>query len=442
MTGLSGDKRDALAQLIERCPGGLLDRLASEAARLPGERGRDLFELVTAADVDRRRRERVFAPILPLFAPRADGIEALAFPADVLPRLWRLASTREPELLEWLDRDEGWVLAADRICLAAAAAVRDRPDAVWPGRSSDADAEELAGCLDLTALARRAPADLAAWLRDSSDGHGPALRLMVRDAAAIAPDGPVRLIEILFARLSEAGLAARILTQASSASGRAELLESSELAVFVERLLARLEALAVETAACRPEGEETAAGRLVAQIDWCARLIVELDMSLPMRPGGDWAERLAKARLRLSETASRLIRQVETAVGQALPLAPVRLAGRMSRRVPDLSAAPSGREMETARRLAPLVAALRASAPALGCEALRAAAEARLIESLGDYVDEALIMVNAGEAQDEARALALIDQAGGLLARLGAVEAGRIVRRRARAADGRLGAAS
>ena len=40
-----------------------------------------------------------------MFRARPDGVAAIRFPAAVLPRLWKAASAREPELLVNLDDD-------------------------------------------------------------------------------------------------------------------------------------------------------------------------------------------------------------------------------------------------------------------------------------------------------------------------------------------------
>ena len=80
-------------------------------------------ELAELAQLDRARRVVAFGPILPLFAPRPDGVEAVHFPPQVLARLWTLAAGREPELLPLLDDEDRAAVVADRIGLAAASAV-------------------------------------------------------------------------------------------------------------------------------------------------------------------------------------------------------------------------------------------------------------------------------------------------------------------------------
>lgn len=451
MGELAVEQRAALTALIDQCPDAVLSRLAAEAARLPSKRGRAISELLTEAGVGRRRRDRAFEPILPLFAPRADGVEGLTFPLGVLARLWRQAADREPEIIEVLDLEDGWEIVGDRICLAAAAAVRDRPEQIWPVDLTplwrDMGLDELAGCLDLTPMMRRATATLDVWLRRPDAEQATAFRLLMRDAGRISPDGPRRVIDILFAHLPDSGMVVRLLNQASGASGWSGVLESSEMAIFVDRLIDQLQSRTALIESFRPDDGAERAKRLSADVAWCADLLNELDMSLSFSVDGVWGVRLNGLRRRLAEKIESLLRLADVAVQRALPMSAVRLSGRMMRRAPQLSWPAGGPDMETARVLVRLIEDLRGSTATLGCEAARLALASDLVEGLSDYADEALIAVNAGEADDELNAVALVEQAADLLMLLDAVEMARSVRRRATVAGaggaGReLGAAS
>ena len=105
MSGLSVAHRVALAALIEQAPDATLVKLSSAAVALPGERALELAAMLADEVLDRKRRRLVLAPLLPMFRPRADGIEAMTFPSAVLPRLWKAGSSREPALRPRLDND-------------------------------------------------------------------------------------------------------------------------------------------------------------------------------------------------------------------------------------------------------------------------------------------------------------------------------------------------
>src|SRR5687768_165523 len=113
MAGLSVAHKVALAALLERCPDSMLKTVSSAAGGLPGDRAAELRVMLAEETRDRVRRAFVLGPLLPMFRPRADGVDALIFPTPVLARLWKAASGREPQLLPRLDGDEPSVAVAD-----------------------------------------------------------------------------------------------------------------------------------------------------------------------------------------------------------------------------------------------------------------------------------------------------------------------------------------
>ena len=118
MSALSVAHRVALTALIEQVSDAALVKLSSAAAALPGERSLELGAMLADEVLDRKRRRLVLAPVLPMFRPRADGIQAMTFPPAVLPRLWKAGSTREPALLPRLDKEgPDAVAVCDRILL-------------------------------------------------------------------------------------------------------------------------------------------------------------------------------------------------------------------------------------------------------------------------------------------------------------------------------------
>ncbi|HAD85422.1 MAG TPA: hypothetical protein DCG71_11345, partial [Brevundimonas sp.] len=214
MADLSVAQRAALAQLIERCPDRVLSQLSGLAGTMAGDRSAALRDMIEVEALDRRRRNIAFGPLLPMFQPRADGLPGGGFPPVVLGRLWRSSTRNEPELLPQLDRDDDLSrMIADRLCLSAAFALRDRAGEVWPEAASaeaTAQAQELAACLDLAATARRALPHLPDWINRSGPEAAAELKLALRQAAGIAPDGASRLLEIIFAHLEDARLILRI----------------------------------------------------------------------------------------------------------------------------------------------------------------------------------------------------------------------------------------
>lgn len=443
MAGLSVAHRSALAALLARCGDPVLRAVAGAVAPLPGERAIELRAMLTEEMRDRRRRSLVFAPLAPMFRPRADRVTAMTFPAEVLPRLWRVASEREPQLLPRLDDEDeesDAVAVANRICQAAASVVRDRPDLIWPAdlepEAREDGLADLAACLDLAHLARRAMPSIEVWLKRPDGDQLAELRLLVKDAAAIHTDGARRLVEMLFAHLEDAVLVLRIVTRTSGVAEREGFLSASELADFVDRLLDGVSVRAARLAAYTPRLDAEELRRVVGDLDWCANVLGELDVTLTLDPGSPWGKSVRDARLKLADWLSGLMRAADKAVDKALPLTRVQIAGRMSRKAPLLTAPGRGDEVDVALALLRLMGAARGASATFGCESDRRALEEALQARLTDYADQVLLMVNDGEAPDEDHALRLVAVAARYLEEIGARDPARTVRRRAAVAGG------
>ena len=436
MSGLSVAHRVALAALIEQAPDDMLVKLSSVAVALPGARAQELGDMLADEVLDRTRRRLVMAPLLPMFRPRADGVEAMTFPHAVLPRLWKAGSSREPALLPRLEREgPDAVAVCDRICLAAAAAVRDRPDMIWPADLEPARRErglaDLAACLDLAHLARRGLPSLEVWLKRPDGDQIAELRLLLKDCAGVHLDGAQRVLEMLFSHLDDAVLILRIITQSSCSSGREGFLSASELAGFVERLIAGVDARVARIAAFRPGSELATVDPIIEDLTWCANVLNELDVTLTLNPLSVWGKSVRDARVSIAGQLSAFLRAADRAVDRALPLERVQISGRMTRKSPQLSAPVQGETVQAARNLLKLVGAVRGPASIFGAESDRKKLVESLTDRLTDYADQALSLINDGEAADEVNALRLVELAARCLDLIAAKDAARTVRRRA-----------
>lgn len=441
MAGLSVAHRVALAALVARCAEPVLQSVSAAIATLPGGKAAELRLMLAEEMLDRKRRAFVLAPVAPMFRPRRDDIEAMLFPAAVLPRLWKAASLREPHLLPRLDEDGPDAdVVANRICLAAAMAVRDQPALLWPENEAPEQREQglidLAACLDLSHLARRALPSIQVWLKRPDGDQLAELRLLVKDCATVHPDGAWRLLEMLFAHLEDAVLVLRILTRTSGAAEQEGFLSSSEMSGFVDRLLAGVDQRAARLAAYKPDGDPAGGDRILADLDWCSNVLAELDVTLTLDPNSAWGKSVRDNRVAVAGWLSGLFRTADKAVDKALPLTRVQISGRMSRMAPQLDAPARGEAAEAAFVLMKLVGAARGATATFGCEAERKILTDALTERLADYADQALTSVNDGEAPDEAHALKLVSVAARYLELIDAKDAARTVRRRAAVAGG------
>ncbi|HBI19741.1 MAG TPA: hypothetical protein DDY79_10630, partial [Brevundimonas sp.] len=400
MSSLSPAHRAALTAVVEACPDASLAQLGVAVAAMPGDRAAELAVIVGEEARDRARRATAFAPLLPLFQARADGVPALIFPPAVLARVWRAAVVGEEAFLPLLDGaatvDGEWTLAADRLCARAAAVLRDRSSEVWPDFQRPAAGappstpSELAGCFDLTPLVRTALPRLSVWLERPDDNQLAGLRLLIQDCLAVAPDGGRRMIDILFAHVADAERMLRVVTRTSRLADREVTLSHSDMGVFVERLLASVQARVQGVAALRSALTADAMQAVVDQVGWCAGVLAEMDISLQIRPDSSWGKTARMARVQVSGQLSGLMKSTAAAVHAALPMKRRPIAGRMTRMSPWLAAPADGEPIEAAAALLTAVAALRGAAVTFGCEADRAALKTEMTDYLSAWANEAL----------------------------------------------------
>jgi len=439
MAVLSVAHRVALAQVIENVPDRTLRLLAIAVAGMPGERARILEAMLADAGIDRARRARGLAAIAPMFRPRSDGVAGTHFPAQVLPRLWKIVAAGEGSLLAYLDpnedeEDDTYRIAAvcARLFAAAAAAVRDQPELVWPLSLGDAvereaGLEALSRACDLGGLVHRALPSLKAWIGRPDGDQLAELRLLVRDAASISPDGAQQLLDVLFSHLAEAPKILRLVVQSSNAAGRDTFLSGSELAVFVDRLI-----VAAEVRAARFERlkSDQPVESLRADLSWIADFLIETDATIQIQGDSAWGKRLRQIRAGVSKTLEGMLGRVTRAVDKTLPMARSQTAGRMTRNLPQIDSAVDPTALAAAEAGLDLLRNVRSLAGPFGCEAQRQALVEGLATQLIAYADMALEEINSGDVLNEALAADRVMMVADFLERIEAETEARAVRRR------------
>lgn len=443
MSGLPAAHRIALNALIEGASDTVLANLTKAMCVLPGERADELRAMLDDQKRDRARRAKALGPLLPLFRPRVDGVGGVTFPSSVLPRLWAAARDREPGLLPILDeRDHPQTRAVcDRLCAAAAAAVRDKPDLLWPtavepDRRLDG-LTDLASALDLTPVVRRGLPSLQAWLKRPDEDQIAALRLLLRDCTEIHPDGARRAFDILFAHLDDAVLVLRILSQASEGAAREDFLGQTELADFVDRLMAAIGTRVARIVAFKPARDLDQVRAVIADLDWCGAVLAELDITLKLDRDGSWGRQSREARVTLSGHIATFLSAADKATARTFPMENARVAGRMTRKAPVITAPSDGDEPRATLTLLRLIGALRGPAAVFGVEAARGALVDVLTVRLSDWTDAALHELDDLPDDEQTNGLRLIDLTAEGLSALGADQAARTVRRRVAVARGR-----
>lgn len=439
MADLSVAHRAALAQVIENVPDRTLRQLALAVGGMPGERARTLEAMLTEATLDRARRARGMAALAPMFRARPDEVGSLRFPPQVLPRLWKIVAAGQTDLLAYLDpprdyQDDSHRVATvcTRLFAAAAAAVRDQADAVWPSSLGDGGLREarldaLAAACDLGGLAHRALPSLQTWIGRPNPDQVAELRLLLRDATAISTDGTQQLLEILFAHIADAPLILRLVANSSKAAGHGSFLSGSELAIFVDRLVDAAEVRAARIGKYRA-GEPVEPLR--ADLQWISDLLSESEGTLPIQGDTTWGQRIRQLRLGVSAALGSQLGRVGKAVDKALPMARIQTAGRMTREIPQLGVSIDPATRSAAAAALDILKATRGLSGPFGCDAQRQALIVDIPAQLIAYADLAIEEINAGVVADEVLAGERVMMAADFLERIELVADARAVRRR------------
>jgi hypothetical protein len=441
MAGLSVAQCAALAQIIENVPDRTLRQLALAVGTMAGERARTFETMLEEASVDRARRERGMVALAPMFAPRPDGVATTWFPPRVLPRLWKIVCVGQADVMTYLDvRDvyEDDTARISTVCArlwtAAAAAVRDQPEVVWPvslgeptGMGREAGLQALAQMCDLGGLAHRALPSLKAWISRPDADQIAELRLLLRDAGTISDQGARQLLEILFAHMTHAPRLLRMVANSSQSAAHDGFLSASELAVFVDRLLDGAE-VRVRRIGAYAAGDPVEPLR--ADLEWTASLLIETDTTVSIQTRSAWGKRIIKVRSGVSGSLGSLLGRVSKAVDLSLPMVKVQTVGRMKRELPQLDVAIDPEARARAEAALDLVRIARGPAAAFGCDAQRLALVADLMDRLVAYADLGIEEINAGVVVDEGLAIQRMTMAADFMERIEAETDARAVRRR------------
>lgn len=392
-------------------------------------------DMVGEERADRILRDIVFGPVAPLFLRRERGP---SFPPRLAAALWSALKAREPRLIadaveqtRYYHPDDPAPPVLDDLCVCAARLLRDESGPLRAG--SDGAADDLAAYFDVAPLARNAMACVPEWLGRVSEQRSATLRIVLKDASAIAPDGAPRLLELFLTHLPDPQLILRIISVATERAND-RYLDASELAGFGRRLLDDVEARIEKVRTFDPNEPVAVARALGEDVSRACTVLAEFERSVELTRDGPWGLRATTARRKLAANVESRLRDLEGAMGQALPMQKVRMAGRMTRAAPCLDQEPSPGAVAQAQGLFALLEATRGSAQVGGYGALHAQVSERLRERLADYADDVVLAINGGEVQDEARARAYLELAAEFLERADGAKGAQLVRRRAAAA--------
>jgi hypothetical protein len=441
----NSDRMGIVKALIETAPDGAVRQLN---AALKGDSGSALAAvraMVEGEVWDRRVRDAVFAPLLPLCAPRTDGFEQVVFPAAALPRLWRaLKQTQARPValavanLSAHEAPDGAPPAYDQLCREAAAGIQRGDAAFAPVLQLLEDtrpgmALQFAGYLAILPLARRAAIRLPGWIRNMNGDNAAAVRLMFKDVVAIAEDATPILIEILLGQLNEPWMVLRIMAAVMHHAGD-RYVSSSEMADFCERILANIDRQVNLVRVFDYDGGPDAAVKAGKAVQLAVVQIAEFSNALDLDKEGSWGQRISKQKGSIANLTEGYLKKCSKMVSDALPMQPVRVGGATVRQEPRLDGPPEPRLVHRAMASLTFFDRVRVSASQGGYGVVRGKVSEDVTHGLDSYLEEILAMIHGGEIENLDIARAYLEVLADFMGLVQGEKAAQIVRRRAAAA--------
>jgi hypothetical protein len=443
MVALNERKIAVVRTLVEAAPDTVVGRLQHALADTGGDPGltavRRLVEIETT---DRRLRNLMLQPIVPMCVGDGAGARTLVFPARALATLWRGLKEIAPEVvaaaeaaLADVEPAEGARTPADALTRLAAKALREGEveefrlvarlcDDARPG-----GAAAFVACLDLAPVVRRAVARLPAWITHPDGETSAAARLAYKDAVAIAEDAGPRFFEMLAAHLSPSWMVLRVISAVMDKPTE-RYLGQSEAGGFAERLMSDMDKALAAIGRFDPEdGAETgrAAGRQVGLI---ARQAAELENCIALTRSKGWGLRVFNQKKALANLVERRLREAERLTAAALPMENGGLV-RLRRSAPQLTTPPDPFDVRHALTLLTFTSEIRSSASYAGFSAVHSKVTEKLGALLDHYVEDVLDHIKTGDVADLHIASAFLHVAADFSELLRDETTAEIIRRRA-----------
>lgn len=444
--GLIPDKRlNLLTGLVKSLPQSSLRSLELALGLTKDDALVQVRDLVSVELEFRYTKEAVFAPYIPLFQTRADGLNAVEFPQWLLDNIWRALESHEPELyaqsryaLRGLRAEDPTPVVFFRLVTSAAAICREFPDEVMPRKPAKGDREEVtefANFLDLHRILRTALAKLPEFMGRIDAEKAAALRLMFKDACEISEEGGNRFMETLFANLDDS---AQIIKFVATVSDRPSdrFLAESELADFGERFLEAIEEGLNELKLfMNGQGKaghlEGAGGRIAASLQQLQSFAHYIELSRD----GPWGKRVAEAHKQIAELVEAQLNGAERVIEDVLVMKSERVYGRVKKDVPRMDRFPKQDLIDRAHNTACFIREVRNTANAGGFASLHAKMLVALETIMDTYFEALLDIANGEDRFDADQVMSYFELVTDLMEALYGEEKAIVARRRVASSD-------
>jgi len=405
-------------QLIERAPDSVVRSL--EQALMGGGDYTDssaaLFEMISRERRLRRAQSVVFAPIMGPFTRRQRLLPTLQYPTQTLKVLWRDLYENHADTM---DEASSYANEApteeipriyDQVCiLASKALMNDRaPNAAALVENLPGGVVQLAQLLRLAPILRGVIPRLDGWLRNLNGDNMASIRLAFKDAAVVCDDGGYLLMETLSAQMPEPWQILRLISAVMDKPSD-RYLASSELAVFGERIIADAATRVEAIRRFDPSAGAEAGVAAARSISVAVNQIAEFEQWVTLGRDAGWGQRIFELKRTLAASVEAKLKDVEPAVGQALPLASKPFGAKSMRAPAKLTDDPNPVAIRKAEGLLAFTEGVRSSATLGGYGSFRAKVIEAIDERLDHYAEDLIdrLLTDTGRngpPQDRVRA--------------------------------------
>ena len=441
MAGLSEQKMTIVRTLVETAPDRIVGSLQQALSETPdGSALGGVRRLVETEMFARTQRNAALLPIVPMCIADGDP-RTVTFPPRVLSLLWRALRVHHPELvrpLGGIDDDIAPQLLVDHqdtLLAAAAIGVREATlnEFVTVAQVCDRHrpdgAAQLAGCLQIGAIVRRATLRMPEWLDHRGGDTTAAVRLCYKDAVALADDAGPRFFHMLAAQMAQPWMVLRIISTVMDKPTE-RYLRDSELSSFGEAVFDDVDEALSAISRLDPDGGVESARNLAKAADLVVHQVKEIETGMDLQRDQGWGLRVVKQRASLANVVEGRLREAEKVSMEALPMLSARQP-RGRRPMPHLGAPPEPRLVGRAMALLSFCEEIRTTANYGGFASARTKMVEKLSSYIDQYVEDVLDMLRSGEADDPEIGTAYLHLAADLKQLLMGGKAGDLIRRRA-----------
>jgi hypothetical protein len=441
------DQRLALLKgLVKTLPQSALRSLELALGMTDDAAMTEVRELISTELEFRLTRDVIFAPYLPLFKPRTDGLMGTEFEMWLITNIWRELEIAEPELYaqsryaqRGLRPEDPHPVVFIRLVHAAADICRDQPERILrakPSQDDLAEVREFGHYLELYRVVITTLQKLPEYLGRIDAEKAAALRLLFKDACDINPESGYRFMEVLFGNLEDG---AQIIKLVATVSDRPNdrFLGNSELADFGERIVDLIETRMSELrgfiGAKGKGGSDLAlAGERVAQ---ALAQIQSFGHYVELSREGPWGKRITAAQQSMAGMVETQLKFSEKTAMEALPTQIIKIGGRIKKEVPDYTTAPRPEICQQAMNVLAFVRQVKNAALAGGF----ASQHAKVLQSIEGHMDayftELLSLANGDEPFDADALAATFERVTDMMAALCGEEKAAVARRRVASSD-------